>query len=111
MCGTKVRPDANVLNKLGDRDHGRDIHEHARKVERASRQWRLAKADDEFLDGGHMDGLVDLDDRDLGNGDVGRRETGAEKVGRLEFFQPLRVELRLEVLEDESKFYFILFFL
>jgi len=50
-----------------------------------------------------MDGLVDLDDRELGDGDVGREETGIEEVGRLEFFQRLRVELRLEVLEDISK--------
>ena len=107
VCGTEVRPDTNVLNELGDRHHGRDVHEHARKVEGASRQRRLAKADNEFLDGGHMDGLVDLDDRDLGDGDVGRRETGAEKVGRLEFGQALRVELGLEVLEDEGKFCFI----
>lgn len=50
-----------------------------------------------------MDGLVDLDDRDLGDGDVGGEETSIEEVGRLEFFQRLRVELCLEVLEDVSK--------
>jgi len=36
VCSTKVRPDADVLHKLGDRHHGFDIHEHARKVELAS---------------------------------------------------------------------------
>jgi len=103
VCSTKVRPDADVLNELGNRYHGFHIHEHARKIELASGQWRLAKADYEFLEGRNVDGLVDLDDRDLGDSDVGREETGIGKVGRLEFFQRLRVELRLEVLEDISK--------
>ena len=103
VCSTKVRSDTDVLHELGDRHHGCDIPEHTRKIELASRQRRLAKADDEFLEGGNMDGLVDLDDRDLGDGDVGGEETSIEEVGRLEFFQRLRVELCLEVLEDISK--------
>jgi len=56
-----------------------------------------------YLDGGDMGGLVRLDGSELLDGDLCGRETGIGKVRLLEFGQCLFVELRLEILEDESK--------
>lgn len=104
--GAEVSADADVLDELGKGHHGGDVGEHARKVVLAHHR-RLAKADDEVLDGRHVHELVLLDDRDLLDDDVGRLEAGVDKVGRLELLQGLLVELRLEVLEHKGEFFLL----
>ena len=66
---TEVRANADVLDELREGHHGRDVGEHARKVELALYR-RLTESDDDVLDGGHMHELVPLDDRDLLDDDV-----------------------------------------
>ena len=46
---TKVRAHTDVFYDPSDCHHSRDIHEHAREVERASRRWFLAECNDDFL--------------------------------------------------------------
>jgi hypothetical protein len=46
---TKVRANADVFYDSCDRHHSRDIHEHAREVERATRRWCLAECNEKFL--------------------------------------------------------------
>jgi len=100
--GTEVRADADVLDELGEGHHGRDVGEHARKVVLAL-HGRHAEIDDDVLDRGHMHELVLLYDRDLLDDDVRRLEAGIGVVGRLELFQSLLVELRLEILEHKGE--------
>jgi len=69
LCSTEVRADADDLDKSGALQHGFDIGEQGRQVERAS-QRRPAQGDEGSLDGGDMDGLVGLDGREDGDGDV-----------------------------------------
>ena len=56
-----------------------------------------------YLESGNMGTLVDLDGRDLLDGGIPGCETGIGEVGRLEFVQCLRIEFRLEALEDISE--------